>query len=171
MKLVAFDMGKRNFAWAIVEVTEITERFVVHSFDKKDLGTDHIFHNLHLYLQEQEAHFQDCDVILIEQQMKTNIVALKMAQHVYAFFLLRHATKTVLEYSSVHKTRVFGLGSTTKSKRKKFAIEQVHKLLESDPVMLDMLSLHQKQDDICDCILMCLAYAQKQYYYPLNSSR
>lgn len=162
MKIVAFDMGVRNFAWAIVAID--TDATVVQMFDKTDLtppsGTS-VYQLLHQYLLSNEIYFQDCHTILIEQQMKTNIRALKLAQHVYAFFLLRHPEKRVQEYSSVHKTRLFGLGKTTKAARKRFTVDHVHKIFHTDPVVLDMLSMFEKQDDICDCILMCIAHASQ----------
>lgn len=172
MKIVAFDMGVRNFAWAVVTVADGTA--VVDTLDKIDLtpphGTD-VYHMLHQYLLTNETQWQDCDTVLIEQQMKTNIRALKLAQHVYAFFLLRHAHKQTMEYSSVYKTRLFGLGKTTKAARKRFTIEQVHRLFDKDPVVLGMVSLFDKKDDICDCILMCLAYASQTGYIVLSDGR
>lgn len=158
MRVVAFDMGKKNFAWAVVDIsTNIVERFDLVDLDE----TTNVYRNLHTYLLQTERAFMDCGVILVEQQMKTNYHAMKLSQHVMAFFYLRSPEKTILEWSASHKTSAYGLEKTTKSCRKRFAVEKVRELLENDPVVTDLFEMLGKKDDVADCILMCFSFAIK----------
>jgi hypothetical protein len=75
-----------------------------------------------------------------------------------AFWLIRHPNKNSIEFSSVHKTRTFGLTNATKPQRKKFTIDCAAKILAHDPVVTELFNMHNKKDDISDCILMCMAY-------------
>ena len=161
MRIVAFDMGKNNFAWAKVYIPDndkLISRCIVEEFDLLSLDKDNIYKSLHHYLISHEHQWVDCEVVLIEQQMKTNITALKLSQHVMAFWLIRHPNKNSIEFSSVHKTRTFGLTNATKPQRKKFTIDCAAKILAHDPVVTELFNMHNKKDDISDCILMCMAY-------------
>jgi len=164
-KVLAFDIGGENFAWSIVMIPQedcLLTQCIVEQFDLVSLGT---YVRLHEYLKEKKNIFGTCEYILIEQQMKINIKALKMSQHVLAFFLIFFPEKTVLEFSSHHKTRTFGLTQqSTKKERKKFSILKVQEILKLDPVMEEMFGLYKKKDDIADCILMCLAYAHRNHW-------
>ena len=106
-------------------------------------------------------------VVLIEQQMsgkhKANIKSLRLSQHVLSYFLNRHPTLTVVEYSSRMKTEGVKFGSY--SERKKWAVERVMKGFdhENDPVAKDWLMQWKKKDDVADCILMCLSYYGLQH--------
>lgn len=158
MRVVAFDMGKKNFAWAVVDISTN----VVEGFDLIDLDqTANVYRNLHAYLLQTETVFQGCSVILVEQQMKTNYQALKLSQHVMAFFYLRSPDKTILEWSASYKTSVYGLEKTTKSCRKRFAVEKVRECIRDDPVITDLFEALVKKDDVADCILMCFSFRIK----------
>lgn len=158
MRVVAFDMGKKNFAWAVVDISTN----VVECFDLVDLDqTANVYRNLHAYLLRTEPVFRDCGVVLVEQQMKSNYQALKLSQHVMAFFYLRFPEKTILEWSASYKTSVYGLEKTTKSCRKRFAVEKVRETLRDDPVVADLFEMLGKKDDVADCILMCFSFGIK----------
>lgn len=165
MKIVAFDMGKINFAWAIVDIsTNVIEKFDLVSLDS-DLN---IYRALHGYLLKIESNFIDCVTILVEQQMKTNYQALKLSQHVLAFFYLRFPEKKIQEWSANYKTKLFGLEKTTKSKRKQFAIEKVRNYIKNDPVVSELFETLKKKDDVADCILMCFSFQIKNKKIGLN---
>lgn len=157
MRIVAFDIGKINFAWAIVDISSnIVERFDLVDINQKS----DIYKNVHNYLLGVEHFFKDCETILVEQQMTTNFQALKLSQHVLAFFFIRFPEKQTLEWSACHKTKSFGLQKTTKSRRKQFAVEKVRELIEHDPVVTEMFEALKKKDDVADCILMCISFGR-----------
>jgi len=158
MRVIAFDMGKKNFAWAIVDIsTNVVEKFDLVDLDQ----TTNVYKNLHMYLLKIEQVFNDCQVILVEQQMKTNYQALKLSQHVLAFFYLRFPEKKILEWSASYKTKMFGLEKTTKFRRKQFAIQKVRESIVNDPVVSDLFDILKKKDDVADCILMCFSFQIK----------
>jgi hypothetical protein len=160
MRLVAFDMGSRNFAWSIVSFEPRTpvSAVVVDRFDLQPLDPENLYRSLHQYLESNEHHFSDCSVILVEQQMKINIQALKLSQHVLAFFMIRHPTKTILEYSASNKTRILGIETSTKKERKQATVDYTTALLEHDPVMGELFHMLRKKDDVADCVMMCISY-------------
>jgi len=104
-------------------------------------------------------------IILIEQQMsskhKSNIKALRLSQHLLAYFLNRYPSLRVVEFSSKHKTRSHSGEKMTYSQRKKWAVEKVLLKLEEqgDEVGKEWILQWKKQDDVADCVLMCLVYA------------
>lgn len=153
MIVAAFDMGMRNFAFAVLDVDG--DRIL--ALDVHDLGADP-FRGLIDYLGRHDVLWEKTDVILIEQQLlRANVQASKLACHVHAYFLHRHPTKPVIDYPSSYKTRLTGLtGPTTHRQRKQHAVQLVlDHYKESDPVAFDWLSSFTKKDDVCDCVLMC----------------
>lgn len=162
MIVAAFDMGVRNFAFAVMDV----DTGNVLALDAHDLGGD-CFRNLIVYLKRHDALWDRADVLLIEQQLlRANIQASKLACHVHAYFLHRHPAKTVFHYPATYKTRRTGLtGTTTHRQRKQHAVQTVLRHYEeTDPVVLDWVSAFDKKDDICDCLLMCSTFTQSAIY-------
>lgn len=161
--VLAFDIGYHHFAWAKVRYAQ--EYPQVISIDCHDFASSHlatIYPMLVRYLDS--INMKEVDTVLVEHQMnRMNIKATKISVFVYAFFLIRYPGLHVIEYSSVHKTRVFGQKDLTKSERKKWGIHYVQtQVCKDDPVLLDWLDQFSKQDDICDCILMILSYWKKK---------
>lgn len=134
-------------------------------FDACDGGVTNmmvVYRNLHSYLESWEMVWDKADVILVEQQMSTgkihNIKAIKISQHILAYFLIRFPQKKLVEYGATFKTSLFGVHFKIKADRKKWSVEKVKELLEEDPVALDILELIPKKDDVCDCVLMTFVY-------------
>jgi len=112
--------------------------------------------------------------VLIERQMegkhRCNIKALRLSQHVLAYFLLTSLDHVrVSEYSSKWKTQSFGVQFSKKSDRKKWTVEQTRQFLENlqDPVSLDfwnMIKYEKKQDDVADCIMMIRSFVDRNFF-------
>jgi len=78
--------------------------------EKRELGDKKAFHagfaflNLYTWLAELDVHLKDCDMILIEQQMQTNPMALTLMHHLYAYLLIKFIhtgeTKVCTTYGS-----------------------------------------------------------------------
>lgn len=167
MIVAAFDMGVRNFAFAVLDVGTGN----VLALDAHDLGED-CFRNLIAYLARHDALWSKTDVLLIEQQLlRSNIQASKLSCHVHAYFLHRHPTKPVFHYPATYKTRYTGLvGTTSHRQRKQHAVRVVlDHYGQTDPVVSDWVSSFDKKDDICDCLLMCSTFTQSPLYRRLHS--
>jgi len=105
-------------------------------------------------------------VVLIEQQMQSkhacNVKALKMAQHTISYFLRCGPHVRVVEMPAKHKTQAFGRAFRLKRDRKKWTVQETERRLavQQDVVALDWLGTFAKRDDVCDCVMMVLAYWQ-----------
>jgi hypothetical protein len=145
---------------------------------KKYLDTE-VFHNLTELLDENMEMWNNCDIFLIEQQMNRNIMALKIGQHCFSYFLFKFGrTKQVVEFASYHKTQVLnapripvvkrlksGVEKTsfrcmTKPERKKWSVKRANEILikRNDTSSLIKLRKMKKCDDVSDCLLMIQAY-------------
>jgi hypothetical protein len=159
MRIACFDIGRRNFAFAVLSYRD--QKIEIENLQNTDLGDGSasdlymaLIHHLDLFVYE----WDECSVFLIEQQMSTrhhmNIVALKIAQHVYSYFLHRYGTtKRVIEYPAYHKTRCFTTEKMTKARRKKWSVEKVTELFGDG-----VIASFPKKDDVCDCVLMGFTY-------------
>ena len=90
---------------------DVMEYMNVLHFDVQDMSghtMTHVYRKIHDYLRQQNKIWEKTDVVLIEQQMsarhRCNIKALKISQHIFAFFLLEHPSIRVIEYMAKYKT-------------------------------------------------------------------
>jgi hypothetical protein len=199
MLIASFDIGKKNLAFCVekIEPKENEENITIENMcktgeivcfenkslmkncdTKKYLDTE-VFHNLTELFDEHIELWKSCDVFLIEQQMNRNIMALKIGQHCFSYFLFKFGrTKRVIEFASYHKTQVLnaprisvvkrlksGVEKTsfrymTKPERKKWSVNRAIEILTSrnDLHFLDKFKKMKKRDDVSDCILMIQAY-------------
>lgn len=171
--VVAFDIGTRNFAMAWLQLQDGAKGPVVRHMSLVDLAgaaggrpreSWALYRELIRHLESFDTIFLGHrPVILIEQQMATkhrsNIQALRLSQHVLAFFLHRHPALRVIEYSPRHKTRSVSTGSDavrmSYRERKQWAVGQCTTFMQDDPVATDWFTSFPKKDDVADCILMC----------------
>lgn len=138
-----------------------------------------VFHNLTTELNKYVDVWDSCDYFLIETQMsfgsKLNLPALKIAQHLYSYFVVKYGmTKVICDFPAYHKTQILGApkeaGKSYKSgktrfkamekpKRKKWAVEQAVDILgmRGEEEWLESLTGRGKKDDLADCLLMCQA--------------
>ena len=154
---------------------------VVH-LEKKDLGDQKAFYagfafvNLYAWCEELSEHLTTADIILIEQQMNCNKVAIALMYHLQAWLLIHHANKVVL-YPSKNKTRILGaplkvdnekgkLTKVTKYQRKKWSTQQADQMLKlrNDErwhkyIFVDNKS---KKDDLSDVLMQTLSYVVGQ---------
>ena len=176
MNICAFDIGSKNFAYAIVRVSNKINKDRHDWWDCifmecADLS-HRIYESLHRFLEERFSflqHEKDLSVwtILIEQQMgfksMVNYKAIQIAAHVHAFFLIKFPNIRVIEYPSYLKTRTFGVRFAKKKDRKEWAIRTVSSFFDNqkDEVSKEWLESFKKKDDISDCILMIISFILK----------
>ena len=134
-----------------------------------------IFTKMYDYLESIVSILDDCDIIIIEQQMNKNIKALKLAQCCVSFFILKYKnTKKIVEFPSYHKTCVLGAPRSlkilkngtkkwktlTKVQRKKWSIQKTYEILNcrNEQNIIEKMSKNKKKDDLADTITMCQAF-------------
>jgi hypothetical protein len=147
--------------------------------DKKgtlfDLKT---FINLSNYLENNKKEINQVDIIVIEQQMKTNPMAQRLEQHCVSWFTFMYLdTKEIVIFPSRNKTQVLGAPKKvynqnkevwkkmTKHQRKKWACDEASFILT---LRNDTDSLHfifninkSKRDDLSDVIVQLNAFKIK----------
>lgn len=172
MRVISFDMGKRNFAFAEVEISEnCTQKGNVIFFNVHDFGTCisplQLFRDLIPHLDSFKKIWERAEIILIEQQLSSlNIQASRLACHVAAYFFHKYPHLPVFDYPNSYKTKLLGeIQKTNHRERKQFAIRKVSEWFEeSDPVVWDWIQTLPKKDDVADCILMCITFPMSPFY-------
>lgn len=138
-----------------------------------------IFSNMFELLERNLHLWEQCDFILIEEQMhfgtKTNFMAVKLAQHCYSYFVFKFRTsKPIIDFPSYHKTQILGAykieGKKYKSglprykamekpARKKWAVDKANEILSLRNEKCDFnTSKAKKKDDLADTFLMIQAF-------------
>lgn len=146
---------------------EICDKIDIQDYCTKNNIKD-TYLGLTFILNQYSKLWDTVDVFLIEQQMsygkdKSNIVALRLAQHCISYFYTIYGPfKIIQEFSSSHKTRILGCPHEKRKKhktRKIFSVDLVKQILQDrkDPIY-DQWKTYQKKDDISDCILMNQAF-------------
>lgn len=144
-------------------------------FKKVDLNTKSenpkvldrsVFLELTKVLDEHKDYWNKCSYVVIEQQMSfgknINVTALKISQHVYSYFIFYHGIyKEVFFFPAYNKTQLLGAPKKlSKPERKKWsvAISTEIWIERDDKDSLKTLSTYKKKDDVCDCLIMNLAF-------------
>jgi hypothetical protein len=127
-----------------------------------------ILHNLTTFLDGYSHIWEKCEIFIIEQQMqfgyrKTNIKALKIAQHCWSYFSLRYGKdKMIVDFPSSCKTKILcPTEKMNKTRRKKWCVEKSIEIFiqRGDDEMIDFLtSKGVKKDDVADCVVQLQAY-------------
>jgi hypothetical protein len=95
-------------------VNDVGKLGVINHLEKRELGDKKsyfagaAFHNLYAWVKEMDSFIRDVDIVLIEQQMKINNIALALMHHLHAYLLIHYPQKKVVLYPSKNKTRVLG---------------------------------------------------------------
>jgi hypothetical protein len=167
--LISIDIGVKNFCFCIEEynLNNVNKGNII-LIEKIDLttggNTNHsIFQTLINVFDKYKCIFSTCNVVLIERQMKINIIALKVFQHCYTYFMIQHPELTIIDFPSSCKTSVFGIKHKTKPERKKWAIDKASVLLieRGEYNVYHYMIDNDKRDDIADVILQSQAYKIK----------
>ena len=146
--------------------------------DKRDLGekidyfAGESFLELYNWLFEMNTQklFNDVTVVIIEQQMNTNFIALALMHHIYAWWLIQYQRLfPVILFPARNKTRILGQQlkkedgtMTSKYERKKWSYQQIDILLQErhDTKHHDLIFKEnsKKKDDLSDCINQSRSY-------------
>lgn len=189
MKVVSVDIGEKNFAYSIIQFIKLPETQtplikVLKTFHYNILNETKSKQTILnsciklCHVLESDTDISECNLILIEQQMRTNIRAQRIAQHLWSYLYTKFIvlkTKPLLEITMVPsslKTQTFLGSNTLKNKeRKKWAISMIlfneiftiaktkfNIEVEISKNILETINNMPKKDDVCDTILQAIAY-------------
>ena len=151
---------------------------VVH-LEKKELGevkglhNGTVFRTLYEWCESLRPHVHQADLVLIEQQMRVNNIAISIMYHLQAWLMIQFPKLDVRLYPSKNKTRVLGAPLTmtnkkgqvvkvTKYQRKKWSTEYAKELLtdRKDKLWHDFIFVtnKKKKDDLSDVLTQALSY-------------
>lgn len=172
IKLVSIDIGIKNFSFAVINVDK--DFFCVQYFHNQALFQENMknfyfsqkfFLDFYKFLNASMLPFlQEAKYVLIEKQLwsKKNYKCSVLYHHLMAYILLSCGTSIqTVPFSPSKKYKVFNLlGKMTYSQRKKWAVDKVKAIFETDQDEISMFLFNEekKKDDIADSILMGYIY-------------
>ena len=162
MIIGSFDIGERNFAYSIGSL-ETLQRFRRCDVIKKKKQT--IIESCQ-YISEilENEDWSQCDLIIIEHQMRTNIRAQRLGQHVWTWFSTKFPDTKPSFVPSHMKTQFFlGKNKLTDATRKRWSITKATEILteRGDEDNLTYLKGLEKKDDVSDTLLQLIAFLSK----------
>ena len=161
LKLVAsFDIGEKNFAYAIGDKESI-KVWKYHDVVRKKNQTVVESCEIISKLLEDEPLLPMVGQVIIEQQMRANVRAQRLSQHLWTWFSIKLPNSRPRFVPSHLKTQHFiGKNKLLPKERKKWAIVKTEEILtkREDLKSLSYLRSLEKKDDVCDSFLQLLAY-------------
>ena len=161
--IAAFDLGVNNFAFIIVDVTNILKPSIMlwENINVNDTNWFNVLQNVNTVLFEHASLFALCKVCLVEKQMtRLNMKASKLSYHVMSFFNIIWPYIKVIEYSAAHKTHTFTSQKMDKKARKKYCIDKTLDdfIKLNDYKSLGLMMSCKKMDDLADVYQMVQTY-------------
>ena len=163
-KIVAsFDIGEKNFAYSIGTSDKLIAMKHCNVLKKKTQSViDSCKYVTEEILNVESPSWYKCDAIIIEQQMKYNVRAQRLAQHVWTWFYTVHPSKIIEFVPSRLKTQHFiGKNVLSDKERKKWSVVKCTEILteQNDTEHLSYMSHLKKKDDVADTYLQLIAWA------------
>lgn len=168
MIISAFDLGIKNFAFLIAQVSYRDKTIKILEWENIDISADtwfEILQNVNSVLFDYSYLLSISDICLVEKQMtRLNMKATKLSYHVMSFFNIIWPHIKVIEYSAANKTHTFTHKRMNKKERKQYCIDRTIDILldEKDYENLAELLCNKKMDDKCDTYQMIHSYLCKQ---------
>jgi hypothetical protein len=158
MIAASFDIGEKNFAYCIgsSEKIHVWRHHNVMKKNRQPIIESCI--SISNILDDED--WSICDKIIIEQQIRSNVRAQRVAQHVWTWFHCKYPSIVLCFVRSSLKTQYFlGKNTLTNKGRKKWAIEKTISILKEreDNDHLIFLETHPKKDDLSDTLLQLIS--------------
>lgn len=188
MYIISIDIGEKNFAFSFIKYTKEENANV---FEVEDVNLYNVIEKpkqtiiescckISNLLQTHDDKICTCSFILIEQQMRPNIRAQRVAQHVWSYLHTKYVTgkkpgehPNITSVSSTLKTKMFTTVDLSKHQRKKWVTDSIltrnivvlaktHAITTIIPDhILTKIQEFIKQDDVCDTIVQALVFLIK----------
>jgi hypothetical protein len=181
MLIASFDIGEKNFAYCIADyrANENTDTPTSDEADASQLNILKIaHHNVMLKktqtvlescvrvssLMSEDVQLIVCDHFVIEQQMRCNTRAQRLAQHVWSTLYARFPDRVIKFVPSHMKTQHFiGKNQLKDKERKTWSVVKVTQEgvmgdSERHRQIIEEIEGMKKKDDVCDTILQAIAY-------------
>jgi hypothetical protein len=155
--VISVDPAAKNFAIFIQQRKPVNKTLVLEKFPPFSTFTE-LTENLERYREIYER----CDLLIIERQLPRNYTAVRIAQHVISYFLIKFKC-AIVEVDSKLKNRLIrnqaGKDAAQGLNKKKSIKQQSIHYAKSicDPETRAMIEKYKKQDDLCDAVCQCEA--------------
>lgn len=162
--ILSIDVGEKNFAYCIGDKENIYawKKFNVIKRQNQTI-VESCIEITNIFSEEKLIKL--CDIVLIEQQMRCNIRAQRIGQHIWTWFSTKYPGKVVTFFPSYMKTQYFiGRNNFSAKTRKVWSVEKVREILvkRDDRRSLTIFeNTHGKKDDLADAFLQLLAYVKE----------
>lgn len=162
MTILSIDVGEKNFAYCIGDKESIYSWKKHNVLKKKSQTVIVSCIAISKILDEEKDLINNCDTIVIEQQMRANIRAQRIGQHIWSWLFAKYPSKKILFFPSHRKTQYF-LGKNTLSdkERKNWSVSKVREILKTrnDTVNSCVFEhIEGKKDDVADAFLQMIVY-------------
>lgn len=129
---------------------------------KGKVKISHLYKDIENYLNRHREHLAKCDILVIERQVVINYVAIRVQQHVIAYFSLNYPHVLVMDQSSTLKTQQLGAPPHLNKKGTKlWSIEEGRCLLQKrgdDLGLARLKATKNKLDDMTDTVVQVEAF-------------
>ncbi len=181
MFIASFDIGEKNFAYCIADYSAPSAPGTSATTGRLNiLKIAH--HNVILKktqtviescvristLMSEDKQLMACDRFVIEQQMRCNTRAQRLAQHVWSTLYARFPDRLIKFVPSHMKTQHFiGKNELKDKERKIWSVVKVTQEgvmgdSERHKEIIEEIESMKKKDDVCDTILQVIAYVGRE---------
>lgn len=170
MRIAAFDIGIRNFAFIVADTDhdKVTTILEWHNMALTDAKTRPmytvLFDRINRIMDEYAHVLETCDVCLVEKQMAhLNVLATRISHHVLSYFSIVFPNVRAIEFPAYHKTENATCRLMTKLERKIYCIQKTIEdlVVAQDDMNLGLFLTQKKQDDMADVYQMVQAYTRR----------
>lgn len=154
--VTSFDVGEKNLAYVICHDTNVIDMVHVNVLMNKNQTISDSCEYISKHLSEKA--WSNINTILIERQIKANIRALCISQHIWTWFRIKYPDLHVEYVSARLKTNGEKL---TYRERKKFTVIETRNRLK-DTKFITYLDSLPKQDDVCDAYMQYISWSLKK---------
>lgn len=168
MFIASFDIGEKNFAYCIADYSATGRLNILkiahHNVILKKTQTVIESCVRVSALMSEDEQLMACDRFVIEQQMRCNTRAQRLAQHVWSTLYARFPDRLIKFVPSHMKTQHFiGKNQLKDKERKTWSVVKVTQEgvmgdSERHRQIIEEIEGMKKKDDVCDTILQVIAY-------------
>lgn len=165
MMILSIDVGEKNFAYCIGDLENVFS-WKKHDVIKKKKQTvvESCIAISKIFETEEKSLVEQCEAVVIEQQMRSNVRAQRVGQHIWSWFYAKYPGKTVTFFPSHKKTQHFlGKNSLSDKARKNWSVLKVCEILKQRNDTANTLvfeKIEGKKDDVSDAFLQMIVYLE-----------